>query len=127
MIYRFGTFSLDPVRLELRDNETLVTVEPQVFALLDFLLEHRDRVVTKEEIIDAVWDGRIVSDGTLNSRINAARRALGDDGKDQNVIKTFPRRGLDSLPNFTQRNNQNKNQKLVIKYRINLQSQCCHF
>ena len=96
MIYQFGTYSLDTDRLELRDNETLVTVEPQVFALLSFLLENRDRVVTKDEIIDAVWDGRVVSDGTLNSRINAARRAVGDDGKEQKIIK--PEKDSDLLP-----------------------------
>ncbi|MCZ6772829.1 MAG: winged helix-turn-helix domain-containing protein [Proteobacteria bacterium] len=71
-----------------------IAVEPQVFALLQFLIENCDRVVSKDEIIEHVWDGRIVSDGTLNSRINSARRAVGDDGKAQAVIKTFPRRGF---------------------------------
>ena len=94
MIYRFDTYSLDTDRLELRNDAALVTVEPQVFALLVFLIENRDKVVTKDEIIDVVWKGRIVSDSTLNSRINAARRALDDDGKNQAVIKTFPRRGF---------------------------------
>ena len=94
MIYRFDTFSLDPECLELRDHETQITVEPQVFALLAYLIEHRNRVVTKDEIIDVIWDGRIVSDSTLNSRINAARRAVGDDGKNQKIIKTFARRGF---------------------------------
>ena len=94
MIYRFDTYSLDTDRLELRNDAALVTVEPQVFALLVFLIENRDKVVTKDEIIDVVWKGRIVSDSTLNSRINAARRALDDDGKNQAFIKTFPRRGL---------------------------------
>ena len=69
-------------------------VEPQVFSLLACLIENRDRVVTKDEVIEMVWDGRIVSDGTLNSRINLARKAVGDDGKAQAVIKTFPRRGF---------------------------------
>ncbi len=85
---------LDPERLELRRGEEIVQVQPQVFALMLFLIENRNRVVTKDEVIDNVWDGRIVSDGTLNARINAARRALGDTGEDQAVIKTFPRRGF---------------------------------
>ncbi len=94
MIFRFGSYSVDPERLELAGPDGPISVQPQVFALLVFLLENRDRVVSKDEIIENVWDGRIVSDGTLNARINAARRALGDTGEDQSVIRTFPRRGF---------------------------------
>ncbi len=94
MIYRFGAYSVDPERLELSEAGAPVSVQPQVFALMVFLIENRDRVVTKDEIIDTVWDGRIVSDGTLNARINAVRRALGDTGEKQSVIKTLPRRGF---------------------------------
>jgi len=93
MQIRFGSFSLDPDRQELLGPEGPVDVEPQVFALLTFLARNADRVVTKDEIIEAVWDGRIVSDANLNSRINAARKAVGDDGAAQAVIRTFPRRG----------------------------------
>ena len=94
MIYRFGRYSLDDELLELSQDSEPVAVEPQVFSVLVFLIENRDRVVGKDELIEAVWDGRIVSDSTLNSRINAARRAIGDTGSDQRVIKTFPRRGF---------------------------------
>ena len=94
MIYRFGNFSLDPDRLELRSGEELVTVEPQVLALLTYLVQNREKVVSKDEIFENIWQGRIVSDGTLNSRINFVRRAVGDSGSDQAVIKTFPRRGF---------------------------------
>ncbi len=94
MIYHFGQFALDTGGFALSAKGEEISVEPQVFALLQLLIENRDRVLTKDEIIEQVWDGRIVSDGTLNSRINAARRALGDDGKAQAVIKTFPRRGF---------------------------------
>lgn len=94
MIYRFGSFSLDTERLELTSNAAPVDVQPQVFELLKFLIENRERVVSKDEIFDEVWQGRIVSDGTLNARINAARRALGDDGQEQSIIRTFPRRGF---------------------------------
>ena len=94
MDFRFGAFSLDPDRQELLGPEGPVEVEPQVFALLTFLAGNADRVVSKDEIIEAVWDGRIVSDANLNSRINAARKAVGDDGKAQAVIRTYPRRGF---------------------------------
>ena len=94
MIYRFGDHELDTEGFRLTASGEEIAVEPQVFALLQFLIEQRERVVSKDEIIEHVWDGRIVSDGTLNSRINSARRALGDDGKAQAVIKTFPRRGF---------------------------------
>ena len=94
MIYRFNKTVLDTDKLELVHDGTLATIEPQVFALVVHLIENKDRVVSKDELIDVVWDGRIVSDTTLSSRINAARRALGDTGKDQIVIRTYARRGF---------------------------------
>ena len=94
MIYSFDAFSLDTDSLELRQDGGAVAVEPQVFSVLAYLIGNRDRVVSKDELIEAVWDGRAISDGALNSRINAARRAVGDDGAAQTVIKTFPRRGF---------------------------------
>lgn len=94
MIYRFGTYSLDTKLLELRDGDEPRAIEPQVFSLLTLLVENRDRVVGKDEINEVVWDGRAISDATLSSRINAARRAVGDSGKDQAVIRTVQRRGF---------------------------------
>ena len=94
MIYRFDALSLDTESLELRRDNEVIAVEPQVFSVLAYLVEHRDRVVSKDELIDAVWDGRAISDGALNSRINSVRRAVGDDGTAQSVIKTFTRRGF---------------------------------
>lgn len=94
MIYRFGTYSLDTKLLELRDGDEPRAIEPQVFSLLTLLVENRDRVVGKDEINEVVWDGRAISDATLSSRINAARRAVGDSGKDQAVILTVQRRGF---------------------------------
>ncbi len=99
MIYDFGSFAVDTERLELKSSGETVSVQPQVFALIVYLIENRDRVVSKDDIIDNVWDGRIVSDGTLNARINAARRALDDNGEDQAVIKTFARRGFRLVAN----------------------------
>ena len=69
-------------------------VEPQVFDLILHLVRNHDRVVSKDELLAHVWDGRVVSESTLTTRINAARRALGDSGEQQQFIKTIPRRGL---------------------------------
>jgi adenylate cyclase len=93
MIVRFSDCALDLDRRELRRASVPVHVEPQVFDLLAYLIANRDRVVSKDDIIQRVWSGRIVSDATLSSRINAARQAIGDDGKAQNFIRTIQRRG----------------------------------
>lgn len=94
MIYGFLEFKLDVERMELWRGSAKRAVEPQVFSLLVYLIENRDRVVSKDELFDAVWEGRIVSDATLNTRINAARKAVDDTGKEQAVILTMPRRGF---------------------------------
>lgn len=94
MIYEFPPFRLDTERLELTRAGAAVALEPQVFRLIQVLVEQRERVVSKDDLMDLVWDGRIVSDATLSTRINAARRALDDDGKAQAVIRTSPRRGF---------------------------------
>jgi len=93
MIYRFGPFELDLDKVELRTDGGLVALEPQVFALLAFLVEHRDRLVSKDEIFEKVWDRRVVTDSALASRIKSARKALGDDGKAQRYIKTIHGQG----------------------------------
>jgi DNA-binding winged helix-turn-helix (wHTH) protein len=84
----FGTCELDLARYELRRGGAAVHVQPQVFGVLRYLLEHRDRVVPKTELLDAVWGDRFVSDSTLCSRIKAARQAVGDDGASQRLIAT---------------------------------------
>jgi TolB-like protein len=94
MIYRFGSFELDPARGELRADGTVLPVEPQVFALLSFLVEHHERFVSKDEILEKVWDGRVVSDSAIASRIKSARKAIGDDGKAQTFIRTLHGRGF---------------------------------
>lgn len=94
MLVRFGSCELDCERRELRRGATLVHVQPQVFDLLIYLITHRDRVVSRDQMVEAVWEGRSVSDVTLNSRVNAARHAIGDDGKRQALIRTVPRRGF---------------------------------
>src|SRR6516164_5322311 len=94
MILSFGDYEIDVERREIRRAKTLVHVEPQVFDLLVYLVENRDRVVSKDDLIASVWGGRIVSDSTLTSRVNAARKAVGDSGEDQKLIRTIARKGL---------------------------------
>jgi pimeloyl-ACP methyl ester carboxylesterase/DNA-binding winged helix-turn-helix (wHTH) protein len=94
LLFFFEDKVLDPNRRELRCKGGLVAVEPQVFDLIVFLVRNRDRVVSKDDLIAGVWDGRIVSDSTLASRINAARRALDDNGDAQRLIRTAARKGV---------------------------------
>ena len=94
MIYRFGPFELDTSKVELRARGEVCAVEPQVFALLVLLVENRERLVSKDEIIEKVWDGRVVSEAAIASRIKSARHVLGDDGKTQHLIKTIHRQGF---------------------------------
>jgi len=79
--------------MELRSGGEALRTEPQVFDLLCQLIENRERVVTRDDLISSVWKGRIVSETTISARINAARRVVGDDGRRQKIIKTVPRRG----------------------------------
>jgi DNA-binding winged helix-turn-helix (wHTH) protein len=94
MLFAFAECELDLPRHELRRGGIIVHVEPQVFDLLVFLITNRERIVSKDEILDAVWNGRIVSEAALSSRINAARKAVGDNGNDQSLIRTFQKRGF---------------------------------
>ncbi|HKR37567.1 MAG TPA: winged helix-turn-helix domain-containing protein, partial [Steroidobacteraceae bacterium] len=93
MIYTFGRFELDLAAAELRAGGAVVHVEPQVFSLLALLVENSERLISRDEIIEKVWDGRIVSDAAIASRVKSARRALGDDGRAQQLIKTLHRQG----------------------------------
>jgi TolB-like protein len=92
--FRFEDFVLDPERRELWRADALIAVEPQVFDLIDYLVRHREHVVTRDNLLDAVWNGRVVSESTLSSRINAARRALNDSGEEQRLIRTVTRKGV---------------------------------
>src|SRR5262245_29141396 len=94
MVYELGEFALDTKRNELRRGGEPQHLEPQVYAVLCHLLEHRDRLVTSRELIEHVWGDRLVTPGTLNSRIKALRHALGDDGATQRVIQTVHGRGF---------------------------------
>jgi TolB-like protein/cytochrome c-type biogenesis protein CcmH/NrfG len=94
MQFFFTDHVLDKDRRELRRGTEAIAVEPQVFDVLVYLLERRDHVVTKDDLIESVWGGRIVSESTLTSRINAARNAIGDNGRDQKLIRTIARKGF---------------------------------
>jgi DNA-binding winged helix-turn-helix (wHTH) protein/DNA-binding CsgD family transcriptional regulator len=94
VVLLFDDFSLDPRRCELRRGGNLIAVEPQVFDVIVYLIENRDRVVSRDDLIAAVWKGRIVSESTLASRINTARQALADSGEAQRLIRTIPRKGF---------------------------------
>jgi DNA-binding winged helix-turn-helix (wHTH) protein/pimeloyl-ACP methyl ester carboxylesterase len=90
----FSDHRLDLERRELWRGSEQLAVQPQVFDLLIYLIRHRDRVVTKDELIAEVWNGRIVSDSTLTSRINAVRKTIGDDGEHQRLVRTIARKGI---------------------------------
>ena len=94
MQFHFDNHALDIDRRELRRGSERIAVEPQVFDLLVYLVQNCDRVVSKDDLIASVWHGRIVSDSTLTSRINAVRKAVGDSGEDQKLIRTVARKGL---------------------------------
>jgi len=109
MIYRFGTFQLDTDRFELRDDGSVVPLEPQVFSLIALLVENRQRMVSRDELIRRIWKGRIVSESAISSRVKKARKALRDTGKTQHLILTVHGKGFrfigdvetDSLPSDT--------------------------
>jgi TolB-like protein/DNA-binding winged helix-turn-helix (wHTH) protein/Flp pilus assembly protein TadD len=92
--YLFEDYTFDTDRRELGRSGAVVRVTPQVFDLLEYLIRNRDRVVSKSDLITAIWSGRLVSDAALATRLNAARRAVGDSGEGQRLIKTLPRKGF---------------------------------
>jgi TolB-like protein len=94
MRFVFEDYVLDTQRRELRRGADLVPLEPQVFDLLAYLICNRERVVTKDDLLTAIWQGRIVSETALTSRVNSARVAIGDSGQQQRFIKTLPRKGI---------------------------------
>lgn len=103
MEYEFGTCTLNPSRRELVRDGQPVHVEPQVFDLLLFLVGNRGRVVSRDDILEAVWNGRIVSDSTLTNRINSARTAIGDSGARQALIRAVARKGSHFIGQVTER------------------------
>jgi DNA-binding winged helix-turn-helix (wHTH) protein/tetratricopeptide (TPR) repeat protein len=98
---RFGDCELSVERIELRRGGEMIDLEPQVFEVLAYLLRHRERVVPKTELLDQIWGNRFVSESALSSRIKSARRAVGDTGRDQRIIKTIYGRGYRFVADVT--------------------------
>jgi len=94
MQFFFADHVLDLERRELKRGSQQIALEPQVFDLLTYLIQNRDRVVSKDDLMSAIWGGRVVSESNLTSRINAARKAIGDDGEQQRLIRTYARKGV---------------------------------
>ncbi len=94
MLYAFEDFSLDTARRELRRDGALLSIQPQVFDVLQHLICNREHVVSRDDLLASVWNGRIVSELTLSTRINAARTAVGDSGEEQRLIRTVSRKGV---------------------------------
>src|SRR5512145_2387249 len=93
MNYQVGPFTIEPARYRIRAGDGTLPVEPKVFDLLVHLIRHRDRVLTREQLFQSVWDGREVSDATLSNHVRSARKALGDSGELQQTIQTVRGRG----------------------------------
>jgi len=94
LLYFFEDFVLDTDKRELRRGADVVSVAPQVFDVLDYLIRNRERVVSKDDLVTTIWEGRIISDAALTTRLKAVRGAIGDSGEGQRLIKTLPRKGF---------------------------------
>src|SRR6201995_5877635 len=92
--FHFADHTLDTDTRELRRGDTPVAIQPQVFDLLTYLVQNRERVVSKDDLLAALWGGRMLADSTLATHINAARRAVGDSGEEQRLIRTIARKGI---------------------------------
>jgi DNA-binding winged helix-turn-helix (wHTH) protein len=101
LLFKFDDFMIDTDRRELTGPDGAIHVEPQVFDLLVHFVQNTNRVISKDELIEQIWNGRAISDAALNSRINSARRAIGDTGKQQALIRTIQRRGFLFAPEVT--------------------------
>ena len=102
LIYQFNQITLDTAQYRLSLSGKPVAVEPQVFDLLTYLVEHKDRVVTRDELLENLWKGKIVTDSALGARLKAARKAVGDSGSRQQVIKTIHGRGYQFVSPVTE-------------------------
>ena len=102
MRLKFENCEIDLDLAELRRDGQLVRVEPKIFGLLVYLAENAGRVISRDELLSEVWEGRIVSDSAISSRISAARKAIGDSGKNQRLIKTVSKQGFRFLADVVQ-------------------------
>src|SRR5688572_13239726 len=102
MKYRIAEFLIDTARFRISSRDLPIAAEPKVFDLLVYLIAHRDRVVTREELFKEVWDGREVSDATLSNHVKSARKVLGDSGELQSTIQTVRGRGYQFIAPVTE-------------------------
>ena len=116
VIYQFDSFELDPSRMSLLQNGEPVRLEPQGFRLLLLLVENRARIVPREEINSVIWDGRLVSDAALASRLRSARSAVGDNGSEQRLIKTIPNTGLRFVGEVTEKSVETGTSRAVLDW-----------
>jgi DNA-binding winged helix-turn-helix (wHTH) protein len=127
MLYKFGTYTLDTDRCELRLASDRVELEPQVLSILSYLVQERSRIVTRGDLLAAIWNGRFVSDSTINSRIAAARKVIGDRGKSQRMIRSFPRRGYRFVADVQTEAPPNDQSGVISLPRLSLRSSHCCF
>ena len=134
MRYLFEEYAFDTDRRELHRGANVVSVTPQVFDLLDYLIRNRERVVSKDDLINAIWNGRIVSDAALTTRLNVARSAIGDSGEEQRLIKTLPRKGFRFVGQVREAqgpagaavtDNPKNRRNPLLRFPINPPSPCC--
>ena len=121
---------MDTDRRELHRGSALVAIAPQVFDLLDYLIRNRERVVSKDDLIETIWNGRSVSDAALTTRLNAARSAIGDSGDGQRLIKTLPRRGfrfVGAVRIDTAAENSLSRSRCLRRFPTSLRLRCCRF
>ena len=114
VIYAFAEYELDTRRCELRRRGEVCHLEPQAYDVLAYLLAHRDRLVSKEELLATVWGKRFVTPGTLNSRLKAIRQAIGDDGKNQAIIRTVRGRGFRFVATVRERDLSQETESLTL-------------
>ena len=111
MVYQFNQFTLDTDQYQLSLSDKPISIEPLAFDLLVYLIEHRDRVVTREELLDNLWKGKVVTDAALSARLKDARKAVRDSGKKQGIIKTFHGRGYQFIAEVTEIASKESNNK----------------
>ncbi len=131
MQFLFEGHTLDIDRRELRRGSQQIAVEPQVFDLLVYLVQNRERVVTKDDLLDAVWAGRFVSESNLTTRINAARKAVGDSGEEQRLIRTVPRKGFRFVGVVSTKNAkdvpaESATTRMALPLQTSRRLPCCH-
>jgi DNA-binding winged helix-turn-helix (wHTH) protein len=131
LLYLVDDCAIDAARREVRRAGKLISVEPKVFDLVLYLLANRDRLVSKDELISVIWDGRTVSDAAISACIHSARIAISDRGMGQRLIKTFPRKGIrfigvvSETPRLPPPRTRLGQKRKRCRYRINPRWRCC--